>query len=139
IELRDDASLGAGMIALGHMESVTVKSTGEEDDLPDETGDTQHIVMRNVGEEATVRCRFPSVRPAPRKGWFFQLQVPRAAADADGDPPAATPWNSTSPGNSVFLITDVELMWEEKGSRKYSITGKRWASLGTAGESRIID
>src|SRR5690606_9454377 len=86
-----------------------------------------------------VRCRFPSVRPAPRKGWFFQLQVPRAAADADGDPPVSSPWNSASPGNSVYLITDVELMWEEKGYRKYSITGKRWASLGTAGETRIID
>ena len=65
-----------GMLFLGHMIGGKLDDTGDEQELPDESGDTEQFLMMNNGEEGTLTCRWTANVPRPRKGDLLELYVP---------------------------------------------------------------
>lgn len=129
-ELRASAGYeGNTLIALGSIESVSVKDTGNEEELPGEEGATETFLMLNEGQEATITARFTRDVAAPRKGWFIGVRLPETTLTPVNEN-YATPTNTQV--NTFFLITNVTFDWGNKAVRKYSLTCKRWESLNAA-------
>lgn len=122
---------GASLIGLGTIESCSMKDTGEDLELEDESGATEAFLMMNEGTEVSLTCRFTRNTPAPRKGWFLSLSRPT------NDGAVAAPLSVQANVDIVFLITNVTLDWGNKQVRKYTITGKNWMSLDPASGTAV--
>lgn len=129
-ELRTSAGYeGNTLIALGTVESCSIKDTGDEEELPGEEGALETFLMLNEGKEASITVRFTRNVAAPRKGWFIGLRLPETTLTPVNEN-YATP--TTTQVNTFFLITNVTFDWGNKSVRKYTLTAKRWESLNAA-------
>lgn len=129
-ELRTSAGYeGNTLMAIGSLESCSVKDTGDEEELPGEEGATETFLMMNEGQEASITARFTRDVAAPRKGWFVGLRLPSSSLTPLAENPA-TP--TTTYADTFFLITNVSFDWGNKSVRKYTMTAKRWESLNAA-------
>lgn len=125
------AAGGASLIALGAVESCSIKDTGTEEEIISEAGDTETDLMLDEGQEATITCRFPKSAAAPRKGWFIVLAIQNSSLTPVDEGPAAPSNNYDYPQS--FLITNVTLDWGNKAVRKYTLTCRRWNGLDVEG------
>lgn len=125
------AAGGASLIALGSVESCSVKDTGTEEEIVSEAGDTESDLMLDEGQEATITARFPKNAAAPRKGWFIVLALQSSSLTPVNEQPAAVSNNYDYP--YCFLITNVTFDWGNKSVRKYTLTCRRWNSLDAEG------
>ncbi len=122
---------GLGLIAVGSAESISIKQTGEELELEGEDAATEAFLMMNNGEAVTINARFTKDVPTPKKGQFIALKRRKSTMSAvtAGTFTDATVFDS-------FLITDVGEDYGSKAVAKYSITARKWDSLGVAQSPR---